>query len=1190
MASNNVRAALRASVLLAATLCAGTSGGSVNGATVDAARATAPLDGWASQAGGTSGGANAVTSQIYTATNRAQLLAAIANGGVTPKIIKLSGIIDMTEGRPYTSTADQSARGAIRLKSNTTLIGDGANAGLVNGHIIVSNVSQIIIRNLKIVNPCDVEPVFDPNDGSTGNWNAAYDAIGITGSDHIWIDHNSFTDAPVTDNYLPVENGHVKQCHDGAVDITNASDYVTVSYNVFGEHDKNNLIGSSSSATADEGKLRVTFSNNVFRDIQSRAPRVRFGQVHLFNNYYVGSKTASVYRNSYSIGPGTNAKVLSNANVFEIAGAANCDAIIKNPGDATAGAFKDTGSLLNGAALGTCSLATTPSWTPPYAFTARPASLVKVNALAQAGGGKLATAISGTGPVVVETGPTLNCPASGLYFCDDFQDGSTAKWNLLPVSGPNGSFRVVDEAAGSPSKVLQYTAATTGGVLALVKPEAFAGVPSGDYYVEARIKPMTNSTTGNKQLYLVTRYVDANNWYGGGLNVQSSTTSTQVEIAKMLAGSLARPFQSRQPIAMDTQFYTVRFELIGSTLTVYLDGRKLGAITDTAFTQRGLIGLYTANKSFQIDDVRVGDPRQKPVQLTLDPSALTYTAEAGDAPLHVSVTAVTADNTPDSFTVASSNPNVVSAVASGNTVTLTPLSGGSASIVFTSGSEPSLTRTIAATIGAQFVQPTQTYPLQGASQPAAQAGAVNIDSALKLTFDRAPALGTIGSIRIFRKSDDALVDVIRLSGESDAIGYPGQALVRRVNTAPIHIDGNSVTIVPHANKLAYGTEYYVAISDGVFTGTTLGGLPFVGIGKLGGWSFTTKAAAPTGTTFTVDDDGAADFRTVQGALNHAMQVIPKATPVTIDVKNGTYDELLYLNGKDKVTIRGESRDGVTIRYTNNETLNPGTGASQSPTIAGSPAGGRAVMLVEAADMLVLDNLSVKNTTIRSASISGQAETVYFNSDTRMVAKNASFYSEQDTLNLKGWAWFYNTLVAGNVDFIWGSSHAALFENSEIRSVGDSTSSTSGGYVLQARVPLASDIGYVFLNSALTHGPGPGPNHGDVPAGATWLARSPGGTATWDNIAFVNCRMDSHVAAAGWAGLGVNGQPAPNPAVPTADAGWREYGSTTLGGVPIDLRLRVGGYALTDAEVAARFATRAKVFAAYGGGAGWNPQP
>lgn len=1159
-------------------------------AATDAARATAPLDGWASQGGGTIAGANATTDQIYTVTNRAQLLAAIANGGTSPKIIKLSGIVDMTEGRPYTSTADQSARGAIRLKNNTTLIGDGANSGLVNGHIILSNVSQIIIRNLRIQNPCDVGPVWDPTDGATGNWNAAYDAIGVSGSDHVWIDHNSFTDAPLTDNYLPIENGHVKQCHDGAVDITNASDYVTVSYNVFGEHDKNNLVGSSPTATADEGKLRVTFSNNVFRAIQSRAPRVRFGQVHLFNNYYVGSKTADVYANSYSVGTGAAAKILSNANVFEIAGAVGCDSVVRNPGDAVAGTFKDTGSLLNGAALGACAVSGATTWTPPYAYTPRPAALVKANALAQAGGGKLTTAVTGTGKTTIDTGPTLNCPATGLYFCDDFQGGSTARWNLLPVTGPNGTFGVTDEAAGSASKVLQYTAATTGGVLALVKPDAFTGVPSADYYVEARIRPMANGTTGNKLLYLVARYADAANWYGAGLNVQSSTTSTQVEIARMLNGTLSRPKQVRTPIAMDAQFYTVRFEMIGTTLTVYLDGKNLGSVTDASFAQRGLIGLYTANKSFQVDDVRVGDPRQKPVQLTLDPAATTYSAEAGDAPLHVAVTAVTADGSADSFTVASSNPAVVSAAANGNTVTLTPLSAGRASIVFTSGSEPGLTRTIAATIAAQFVQPTQTYALQGASMPAAQAGAVNVDTVLKLTFDSPPTLGANGSIRIFRKADDALVDVIRTSGETDALGYPGQALVRRVNTAPIRIDGNTVRIAPHANKLAYGTEYYVAIADGVFTNTTLGGLPFVGIGKLGGWSFTTKAAAPLAATVTVDDDGAADFRTVQGALNYAMQNFAKTAPVTITVKNGTYDELLYLNGKDNVTIKGESRDGVAIRYTNNETLNSGTGSSQSPTVAGSPAGGRAVMLVENADMLVLDTLTIDNTTIRSPSISGQAETLYFNSDTRLVAKHANFRSEQDTLNLKGWAWFYDTLVAGNVDFIWGASHAALFENSEIRSVGDSANPSSGGYVLQARVPAAADIGYVFLNSALTHGPGPGPNHGDVPVGATYLARSPGTTATWDNIAFVNCRMDAHVAPVGWAVQGVNGQPAPNPVVASADAGWREYGSTTLAGAPLDLRTRVGGYVLSDAEVANRFATRAQVFAAYGGGAGWNPQP
>ncbi|MFC0251355.1 pectinesterase family protein [Massilia consociata] len=1159
-------------------------------AAAEPARQTAPADGWASQAGGTSGGAAASTEHIYTVTKRAELLAALANGGDNPKIIKLVGTIDMSEGKPYTSTADQAARGAIRLKSNTTLIGADANAGIVNGTVLVSNIAQVIIRNLKIVAPCDVEPVWDPTDGATGNWNAAYDAIGVSGSHHVWIDRVTFTDVPLTDDFLPVENGKKKQCHDGALDITNGSDYVTVSYNVFGQHDKNTLVGGSDSATSDEGKLRVTFSNNVYRDIAQRAPRVRFGQVHLFNNYFVGSKSASPYAHSYSIGAGKNAKILSNNNVFEIAGAQRCDQVVTNMSSANPGAVKDSGSLLNGKALGDCSVSNAVTWTPPYAFSPRPVSLVKTNALAQAGVGKITTAISGSGKVTVDQSATLACPATGLYFCDDFQDGTSAKWDLLPLAGPNGSFSVRSEIDGGTNKVLQYTAASTGGVLALVKPSAFSGVPSGDYFVEARIRPMTNGTTGNKFLYLITRYVNPSNWYAAGLNVQNSTTSTQVEIARMLNNSLSRPRQVRAPIAMDAQFYTVRFEMIGSTLTVYLDGRNLGSVTDTSFAARGLIGLYTANKSFMIDDVRVGDPRLKPVQLNVDPAGLAWSAEVGDAPYQVTVSAVASDNQPDSFDVESSNPAVVTVATGGNKVTLMPVGAGRADIVFRSGSEPSITRTIAATIAPQFVQPTQVYAMHGASYPAPLAPAANVDTPLRLVFDKPPLLGTGGSIRIFRKVDDALVDVIRIKDETDTLGYEGQALVRKVRTAPIKIVGNTVTIRPHTGKLAYGTEYYVAIADGVFTNTSLGGTPFVGLGKAAGWTFSTKASMPAGSSLTVDDDGDADFRTVQGALNHAMQHFAKADPVTITIRNGSYEELLYLNGKDNVTIKGESRDGVMISYTNHETMNPGTGSSQSSTAPGSPSGGRAVMLVEASDMLVLDTLSLKNTTIRSSSISGQAETIYFNSDGRLVAKNASFYSEQDTLNLKGWSWFYRTLVEGNVDFIWGSSRAALFEESEIRSVGDSANANSGGYVLQARVPSSSDVGYVFLNSSLTHGPGPGPLRGDVPTGATYLARSPGGTATWDNIAFINCKMDKHVAAVGWAGQGVNGQPAPNPTVARADAGWREYGSTDMAGNPLNLAARVGGYILSDTDVANNFASRDKVFARYGNGAGWNPQP
>jgi len=65
----------------------------VNGATAatDPARATAPPDGWASQGGGTIAGANATTDQIYTVTNRAQLLAAIAKGDHHPVVEAVGG-------------------------------------------------------------------------------------------------------------------------------------------------------------------------------------------------------------------------------------------------------------------------------------------------------------------------------------------------------------------------------------------------------------------------------------------------------------------------------------------------------------------------------------------------------------------------------------------------------------------------------------------------------------------------------------------------------------------------------------------------------------------------------------------------------------------------------------------------------------------------------------------------------------------------------------------------------------------------------------------------------------------------------------------------------------------------------------------------------------------------------------------
>ena len=48
--------------------------------------------------------------------------------------------------------------------------------------------------------------------------------------------------------------------------------------------------------------------------------------------------------------------------------------------------------------------------------------------------------------------------------------------------------------------------------------------------------------------------------------------------------------------------------------------------------------------------------------------------------------------------------------------------------------------------------------------------------------------------------------------------HSGSNQVRVVNYVPILISGNTAIIVPHNNKLAYNTAYYVTIDNGLLTG------------------------------------------------------------------------------------------------------------------------------------------------------------------------------------------------------------------------------------------------------------------------------------------------------------------------------------------------------------------------------------
>jgi pectate lyase len=220
------------------------------------------------------------------------------------------------------SAAAQQARVRVRPGSNTTIVGVGKDATLkgiwldIRGTANVPDSrTNIIVRNLSFIDTSDCFPLWAPNDGVLGSWNALYDSISLRDTNNVWVDHNRFEDVETADRTLPSRFGALFQVHDGLLDITNASDLVTVSWNVLRNHDKVMLIGSSDNAPADVGKLRVTLHHNLFEALGQRVPRVRFGQVHLYNNYY---KICATPGYGYSWGVGVQSQIYAEENFFLI--------------------------------------------------------------------------------------------------------------------------------------------------------------------------------------------------------------------------------------------------------------------------------------------------------------------------------------------------------------------------------------------------------------------------------------------------------------------------------------------------------------------------------------------------------------------------------------------------------------------------------------------------------------------------------------------------------------------------------------------------------------------------------------------------------------------------------------------------------------------------------------------------------
>ncbi|KAJ2902957.1 hypothetical protein MKZ38_010609 [Zalerion maritima] len=298
---------LTTSTTSSATSATASSGGDCGAASVD------ELVGYAS--GTTGGGSGSGT----TVTSCSGLESAIEGGGV----IYISGVLDGCD--------------VLDLESDTSVIGVGSSSGMINGGFRIKKASNVIIRNLVMSYP----PEGD-------------DLISLTEATNVWIDHCDLSTAGLTGS---------KDTYDGLLDITHASDYVTVSWNKFHDHWKGSLVGhSDNNGDEDTGHLRVTYHHNHFTNVNSRLPSIRFGTLHTYSSCFEDNPTS-----------GINVRMGANALVESSYFSSTDKAIITDLDSDEDGYAREENNVFVDSPI---EITQDTNYSPPYSYTTDPASCI----------------------------------------------------------------------------------------------------------------------------------------------------------------------------------------------------------------------------------------------------------------------------------------------------------------------------------------------------------------------------------------------------------------------------------------------------------------------------------------------------------------------------------------------------------------------------------------------------------------------------------------------------------------------------------------------------------------------------------------------------------------------------------------------------------------------------------------------
>jgi pectin methylesterase-like acyl-CoA thioesterase len=343
--------------------------------------------------------------------------------------------------------------------------------------------------------------------------------------------------------------------------------------------------------------------------------------------------------------------------------------------------------------------------------------------------------------------------------------------------------------------------------------------------------------------------------------------------------------------------------------------------------------------------------------------------------------------------------------------------------------------------------------------PANGARQVNPDTHLTLRFEQPPVLGKAGLIRIYDAANGRLVDTLDLSipagptertklpaapylatpyvyadgpratnantraGTPSAGAEPGDGGKYQLTIIggftdgfhfhPVIVHDKTATIYPHNNLLDYDKHYRVQIDDSVFGHA------------VKPWEFSTKPRGPAADAqrLVVSADGKGDFSTVQGALDYVPD--HPARRVTIFVRNGDYEEIVYFHNKSNITVQGESRDKVRVHYANNEAFNPHPSNISTNEQPGTFPSRRAAFAADNVKGVHLRDLTLETT------LPGQAEGLLITGEENIVA-NTTIIGSGDALQVNGSTYLPDVKVVGHGDTILGRG-PAFFERCDIQS-------------------------------------------------------------------------------------------------------------------------------------------------------------